>query len=97
MLPAAGIKAVKIPPRSPTANASAEHWVRTVRAEVTDPMPIAGSRHLRAVLDQHVAHDNQHRPHRAMDLRPADGGDTPAADRATAPIRRHQVLGGLIH
>ena len=46
-----------------------------------------------------VAHDfyNQHRPHRAMDLRPPDGGDTPVADLATVRIRRHKVLGGLIN
>ena len=33
---AAGIEAVKIPPRSPRANAYAERWVHTVLAEVTD-------------------------------------------------------------
>ncbi len=70
--------------------------MRTVRAEVTDRMLIAGPRHLRAVLDEYVAHYNQHRPHRAMDLRPPDGGDTPVTDLATARIRPHKVLGGLI-
>jgi transposase InsO family protein len=97
VLSGAGIEVVKIPPRSPRANACAERWVRTVRAEVTDRMLVAGPRHLRAVLDEYVAHYNQHRPHRAMDLRPPDGGDTPVADLATARIRRHKVLGGLIH
>jgi hypothetical protein len=97
VLPAAGIEVVKIPPRSPRANAYADRWVRTVRAEVTGPMLIAGPRHLRAVLDQYAAHYNQHRPHRAMDLRPPDRGDTPVADLATARMRRHKVLGGLIH
>ena len=36
VLSGAGIEVVKIPPRSPSANAYAERWVRTVRAEVTD-------------------------------------------------------------
>jgi transposase InsO family protein len=44
----AGITAVKIPPRSPRANAYAERFVLTVRTEVTDRMLIFGQRHLRA-------------------------------------------------
>jgi putative transposase len=100
VLSCAGIEVVKIPPRSPRANAYAERWVRTARAEVTDRMLIAGPRHLRAVLEEYVAHYNQHRPHRARNLRPPDrDGSTTAliTDLATARIRRHKVLGGLIH
>ena len=100
VLSAAGIEVVKIPPQSPRANAYAERWVRTARAEVTDRMLIAGPRHLRAVLEEYVAHYNQHRPHRARNLRPPDrdGSTTvPVTDLATARIRRHKVLGGLIH
>jgi putative transposase len=74
--------------------------VRTVRAEVTDRMLIAGQWHLRAVLDEYVAHYNQHRPHRARNLRPPDHDDgmpAPVTDPATERIRRRKVLGGLIH
>jgi len=66
----AGIEVVKIPPRSPRANAYAERWVRTVRAEVTDRMLINGPRHLHAVLDEYALHYNQHRPHRGRNLCP---------------------------
>jgi hypothetical protein len=48
------------------------------------------------VLDEYVEH-YQHRPHRAIDLRPPDRGDTLVADLATARIQRHKVLGGLIN
>ncbi|TCJ40078.1 transposase [Parafrankia sp. BMG5.11] len=48
----AGITAVKIPPRTPRANAYAERFVRTVRTELTDRIPIFGERHLRTVLAQ---------------------------------------------
>jgi transposase InsO family protein len=100
VLGGAGIKVVRIPPRSPWANGYAERWVRTARSEVTDRMLITGPRHLRAVLDEYVAHYNQHRPHRARNLRPPDRGDiitTPITYLTTARIRRHKVLGGLIH
>ncbi len=56
VLAGAGIEVVKIPPRSPRANAYAERWVRTARAECTDRMLIAGPRHLHAVLDEYAAH-----------------------------------------
>jgi putative transposase len=99
VLAGAGIEVVKIPPQSPRANAYAERWVRTARAEVTDRMLIAGQRHLSVVLEDYVAHYNKHRPHRALNLRPPGTGEiAPAAvtDLATAKIRRHNVLGGLI-
>jgi putative transposase len=66
----AGIALCKIPPRSPRANAYAERFVGTVRAEVTDRMLIAGERHLRRTLDHYVRHYNGHRPHRALQLQP---------------------------
>jgi putative transposase len=99
VLVGAGIEVVKIPPRSPRANAYSERWVGTARAEVTDRMLIAGPRHLRAVLDEYVAHFNRHRPHRATNLRPPDhdaSTTAPVTDLA-ARIRRRRVLGGLIH
>ena len=74
--------------------------MRTARAEVTDRMPIGGQRHPRANRDEYVAHDNQHRPHRARTLRPPDSAAAiPAAitGLAAAPIRRRKVFGGLIH
>jgi putative transposase len=100
VLAGAGIEVVKIPPRSPSANAHAERWVRTVRAEVTNRILIAGERHLRVVLDRYAAHYNHHRPHQARDLRPPDRDENfPAAitGPAMAGICRRRVLGGLIN
>ena len=53
VLAGAGIEVVKIPPRSPKANAYAERFVLTARKEVTDRMLIFGERHLRTILAQY--------------------------------------------
>jgi putative transposase len=95
VLAGAGIEAVKIPPRSPRANAYAERFVLTARTEVTDRMLIFGQRHLRAILAQYEAHYNGRRPHRSRQLRPPRP-DHPVADLSQARIQRRPVLGGLL-
>jgi len=69
-LAGAGIEAVKIPPRSPRANAYAERFVLTARTEATDRMLIFSQRHLRIVMAQYARHYNGRRPHRALQLQP---------------------------
>jgi putative transposase len=91
----AGIDAVKIPPRSPRANAYAERFVLTVRTEVTDRMLIFGQRHLQTILAEYEAHYNGRRPHRSRQLRPPQP-DHPVADLSRKRIQRRRVLGGLI-
>jgi putative transposase len=96
VLAAAGIEAVKIPPRSPRANSYAERFVLTARTEVTDRMLIFGERHLHAVMAEYEAHYNRRRPHRSRQLHPPRP-DHPAADLSQERIRRRSVLGGLIN
>ena len=74
----AGIEAVKIPPRSPRANAYAERFVLTARTEVTDRILIFSERHLRSVMAEYTRHYNGRRPHRALQLQP------PRPDHAVA-------------
>ena len=95
VLAGAGIEAVKIPPRSPRANAYAERFVLSARTEVTDRMLIFGQRHLRTILAQYEAHYNGRRPHRSRQLRPP-WPDHPVADLSHARIQRRPVLGGLL-
>jgi putative transposase len=92
----AGIEVVKIPPRSPRANAFAERFVLTARTEVTDRMLIFGERHLRLVLADYTAHYNGRRPHRSRQLRPPRS-DHPVADLSQEQIQRRPALGGLIN
>ncbi len=92
----AGIEAVKIPPRSPRANAGAERFVLTARTEVTDPMLIFGQRHLRTILAEHEAHYNRRRPHRSRQLHPPRPGHL-AAGLSQQRTQRRPVPGGLIN
>jgi transposase InsO family protein len=87
---------VKIPPRSPRANAYAELFVLTARTEVTYRMLIFGKRHLRTILGQYEAHYNGRRPHRSRQLRPPLP-DYTRADLSKKRIQRRPVLGGLVN
>jgi len=91
------ITAIRIPPRSPQANAFAERWVRTLRHELLDRTIIWNEQQLRQLLEEYLSHYNTHRPHRSMNQRaPADGGDV-AAIGPGQPIRRHTTCSGLIN
>jgi putative transposase len=87
------------PVRAPRANACAERWVRTVRAECLDWLLIVGRGPLEQVLRGYVQHDNRHRPHRALGLQPPDPSTRLATlgkeDRGA--VRRRDLLGGLLH
>jgi putative transposase len=92
VLAGAGIEAVRIPPRSPRANAYAERFVLTARTEVTDQMLIFGERHLRIVMAQYARHYNGRRPHRALHLQPPRP-DHPVADLSQEQIKRRSGPG----
>jgi putative transposase len=96
VLASTGIEAVKIPPRSPRANACAERFVLTARTEVTGQILIFGERHLRPILARYEAHYNGRRPHRSRQLRPPRP-DHPIARPSRERIKRRPALGGLIN
>jgi putative transposase len=87
------------PVQAPNANAHAERWIRTVRAECLDWLLIVGRGHLEQVLHVYVQHYNAHRAHRALGLQPPDpavglpltGKDQPGR------VHRRDLLGGLVH
>jgi putative transposase len=94
-----GGEVVVTPVRAPTANAYAERWVRTVRAECLDWLLIVNRRHLEQVLRIYVHHYNRHRPHRALEL---VAPNPPARltmlnDEGRGAVHRRDLLGGLLH
>ena len=91
-----GARIVRTPVRAPKANAIAERFVRTVRAECLDWLLILNRRHLERVLRVYVDHYNRERPHRALELRAPESVERPERSPA-GEIRRRDRLGGLIH
>jgi transposase InsO family protein len=85
--------------RAPKANAIAERFVRTARAECLDWLLVVNRRHLERVLRVFVDHYNSHRPHRSLNLTPPD--PSARALRAAHPlavgVERRDRIGGLIH
>jgi putative transposase len=87
---------IRTPIQAPNANAHAERWVRTLRADCLDRILILGRRHPEHVLRVYRRHYNEHRPRRTLRLLPPDGLD-PTPLNGTARLRRRDLLGGLIH
>jgi transposase InsO family protein len=94
-----GAEMLITPLQAPNANAYAERWIRTVRAECLDWLLIIGRGHLEQVLRVYIEHYNAHRPHRALGLQPPDPAVEPALSfkDPLARVHRHDLLGGLVH
>ncbi len=85
---------IRTPYRAPNANAYAERWIRSARAECLDHLLIAGEAHLRRVLTEYLAYYNQARPHQSLEQRCPVALPPPARD---GPVRRRDRLGSLLH
>jgi putative transposase len=94
-----GARVVLTPVQAPNANAHAERWIPTVRAECLDWLLIVGRGHLEQVLRVYVEHYNRHRAHRALQLQAPDpaAGLTIMDEDRDGGVHRRDLLGGLLH
>jgi putative transposase len=94
-----GAEVLRSPVQAPNANAYAERWIGTIRAECLDWLLIVGRGHLEQVLRVYVQHYNAHRPHRALRLQPPDPAVEPTLTGKDQPaqVHRRDLLGGLVH
>ena len=81
------------PVQAPNANAYAERFVRSIRAECLDRLILFGERRLLRALDEFVAHYHGERNHQGLGnelIAPA------AAGAGGAQVRCRDRLGGLL-
>jgi transposase InsO family protein len=91
LLDEAGIQVVRTPFEAPNANAYAERFVRSIKAECLNRVIPIGERHLRRTLADFVAHYHAERNHQGLRNELIDG-----APQCVGGIRRRQRLGGLL-
>ena len=92
-----GTRVLKTPVRAPKANAFAERFVRTIRAEVFDLVLVTGRRHLIKVLSEYEVHYNSHRPHRGLALEAPAGREAKRSPIPIDMIRTRPAVGGFIN
>jgi putative transposase len=74
-----------------------ERWVGTLRRECLDRILTVNRRQLEHVLHVYTAHYNRLRPHRSLSLQPPDKNTSAPVGAPARHIRKHELLGGLIH
>src|SRR5712672_3696952 len=101
-----GVKVLKSPPQSPTANSICERVIGTIRRECLDWLIPPTESHLRSILKLWIAHYNTGRPHMALGPGvpdPPRGMQHNAAPksrhrlREDMVVRAHSILSGLHH
>ncbi len=92
---AVGIKAVKLPARSPNLNSFAERWVKSAKDECLSKLILFGESSLRLALKHYVTHHHHERNHQGKGnllLFPA----SEQTNRVEGPVRCRERLGGLL-
>ena len=92
ILKAAGVRAVKLPARSPNLNAYAERFVRSIRQECLRRVIPLGEHHLRGLVAEYIEHYHLERNHQGL------GNDllTQPPANASGPIACRERLGGTL-
>ena len=95
MLGAAGVKSVKLPPRSPNLNPHAERFVRSIKESCLDRMIFFGEASLRTAVQNFVEHYHAERNHQGLSNRIICPEAGPLG--ASGAIQRGQRLGGMLN
>jgi transposase InsO family protein len=94
ILKAAGVKTIKLPPRSPNLTPHAERFVRSIKSECLSKMIFFSESQLRRAVEQFIAHYHGERNHQGLGnqmIQPEE-----SVGKAEGEIRCRERLGGLL-
>ena len=94
LLKNAGVKSVRIPPRSPNLNAYAERFVRTIKETCLDRMIFFGEDSLRRAINEFAEHYHHERNHQGLGNRLIHPREEFGATDGSVTYRER--LGGLL-
>ena len=94
-LAAAGIEVIRTPYCAPNANAYAERFVRSIKAECLDRVILFGEARFRAVIADYVKHYHRERNHQGVENELLEGASDGSSLRP-GPIACRERLGGLL-
>jgi len=93
-LGAAGVRALRLPKRSPNLNPVAESFVRNIKREALDKIILFSEKQLRYVVSQYMDHYHFERPHSGLDNRRPVEPESPQPTEG--PVLCQERLGGLL-
>ena len=94
ILKSAGVKTIKLPPRSPNLNPHSERFVKSIKSECLDKMIFLGERSLRRGIDQFITHYHTERNHQGIGNELIAGEDP--VGQTKGEIVCNERLGGLL-
>jgi putative transposase len=99
VLESEGAEVIRVGPRAPNLNATAERFVMTAKTECLDHFVVFDEDHLRYILREFLDHYHAERPHQGVGNRPLSQEDDPPAILSVpsaAEVKCRQRLGGLL-
>ena len=90
----AGVKAVRLPPRSPNLTPHIERFMRSLKDQCLHRMIFFGDRPLHAAVVAFLAHYHPERNHQALDNRLIDPGEE--VGRTAGAVACRERLGGML-
>ena len=94
ILTSGDVEPIRLPPKRPNLNASAERFVRSIKEECLHRVVPLGEGHVRLIVHEDVEHDHRERNHQGLDHQLLQRPPPPV--RSDADVQRRERLGGLL-